>query len=725
MIDAPMNVPGQPSDEQVATGQMSQLVERLRDARLSARADLKVSRHVFRGEPSYIVHDPVSFQSHRFSKSDYTVFSRLGRERNLGEVFASLIFDGQVDSNDEQSFYEFVIGLQSRGLLDLPVTDSQRLYERHVKREQMKRKPSLMKLLFLRIPLCNPNLFLDRTVHLARPLFTKAFFVFWVAMMITAGAILITRWGDFYQPFADLLATRNLVILFLVMTALKFWHELGHAYACKINGGAVPDMGAFFMAGMPLAYVDVSSSWSFSNRKQRILVGLGGMYFELIAACIAVFVWAATGPGIINSTAHFVVLMASLMTLLFNANPLMRYDGYYILSDTLGIPNLRDRSTAYTANLVKRLVLGLKTAPTGTSRSEAISLVLFGIAATIYQYWLVLTISMMIASAYFIVGMMIGAGFVFTAILKPAAGMFQYLWFHQETAPVRRRAVGVSTAIICGIAAVICIVPVPGGVIADGQISHQQTQIVRLPFDAVLTGIDTQPGEVVDTEQVLLTFKSDEISDQLELAAAELELARQKMFAAVEISPEAQQAGSLAFENAQQRYNLARSFYDAQFVTAGFDATVRNMPDSKRLGESFPAGSDLIRLGAGNRVVRIVCSSDQVAESQPQRGDTVYVRTSAQYSSYEAVIETVEPAGSNQITMPGLTQLAGGDVILDPATGKATETWFLVTARLTDSEADPGPDDATATVRFQRKFESLGHYGWRHMKLFFNKLFVS
>ena len=114
------------------------------------------------------------------------------------------------------------------------------------------------------------------------------------------------------------------------MTALKVWHELGHAYACKISGGVVPDMGAFFMVGLPMAYVDVSSSWSFASQRRRMLVGLGGMYFESIAAAIAVFVWAATGPGIANSAAHFVVLMASLVTVIFNANPLMRYDGYYI-----------------------------------------------------------------------------------------------------------------------------------------------------------------------------------------------------------------------------------------------------------------------------------------------------------------------------------------------------------------------------------------------------------
>jgi len=439
---------------------MAQAVDRLKTTQLGARDDLKVSRHLFRGEPSYIIHDPISFQSHRFSQSDYLVFASLDKEKTLGQIYSELVANEQVDQ-DENGFYEFVLGLQMRGLLDLPLLESRRLYQRYVAKEEQKNKKSLMKLIFIKIPLFNPNGFLDRTLHLAKPLFTKPFFILWMIMMAAALGLLFMRWSEFYAPMADLLATRNIVILVIVMTALKFWHELGHAYACKINGGAVPDMGAFLMAGMPMAYVDVSSSWSFASRKHRILVGLGGMYFEMIAAAIAMFIWAFTGPGVVNSTAHFVVLMASFMTILFNANPLMRYDGYYVMSDLTGIPNLRGRSTQYAGGLIKRLTLGLPMNIQGKSYREGCWMLFYGVAATIYQVWLMVTISLMIASQYFVIGMTLGAIFLFGTIVTPIKKTLTYLWFSPEVEHVRTRAVAISGLIIGAIVLGCTVFPVP------------------------------------------------------------------------------------------------------------------------------------------------------------------------------------------------------------------------------------------------------------------------
>jgi len=228
---------------------LSGAIEQLQGTQLSARQDLKVSRHLFRGTPSYIVHDPISFQSHRFSQSDYEILSSLDKNKTLKEVYQSLLSQGKAD--DEESFFEFVLGLQMRGLLDLPITNGNRLYDRYKQRKEAASKKSLMKLLFIKIPLFNPNEFLERTMYLAKPLFTRVFFYIFCVMMVAAIGLLFARWDEFYLPMADLLATRNLIILVVVMTALKFWHELGHAYACKLQGGAVPDMGGFLMVLHP------------------------------------------------------------------------------------------------------------------------------------------------------------------------------------------------------------------------------------------------------------------------------------------------------------------------------------------------------------------------------------------------------------------------------------------------------------------------------------------
>jgi len=630
---------------------LDQAIEKLQTTQLGARKDLKISRHVFRDEPSYIIHDPINFQSHRFSQSDYVVFSSLDRTKTVDSVYQQLVANGDI-KDDQREFYEFILGLQMRGLLDLPVLDGERLYDRYRQREAMKNKKSLMKLVFIKIPLFNPDAFLDRTLHLARPLFTKAFFVLFVLMLLGAFGLLVTRWEDFYSPFANLLATRNLIILVVVMTALKFWHELGHGYACKINGGAVPDMGALLMAGMPMAYVDVSSSWSFPTRFQRILVGLGGMYFEGIAAAIAMYVWAFTSPGLINSTAHFVVLMASFMTLLFNANPLMRYDGYYILSDLTGIPNLRGRSTQYASGVMKWLTLGLPMKISGKSYREMAWMLTYGVAAVIYQAWLMLVIAFMIASQLFLVGLAIAGMFMFTTIVMPIKKSLSYLWFSRETEPVRLRALAVSGLLIAFLAAAIVLIPVPGSIVSTGQLTHEKVQSIRIPFDCVIEEVHASPNDDIEASSVVLKVSNPEIQERQVLAAAEKTVA-DRMVLASSAMPVAQKKATMLNQiQAERVLKTADSLAEHQIVKAIDKSKVLSFPTPQDVGRFVRRGEELGQLGVGERIVQVVMSEREIALSKVHEGDQVSVRLmNAMAENTFGTVSRIEPSKSSPIKM--------------------------------------------------------------------------
>ena len=704
---------------------LSEAIEQLQDTQLSARQDLKVSRHLFRGTPSYIVHDPISFQSHRFSQSDYEILSSLDRSKTLREVYQSLSSQGKAD--DEEAFFEFVLGLQMRGLLDLPITNGSRLYQRHVQREEAAKKKSLMKLLFIKIPLFNPNEFLERTMYLAKPLFTRFFFYVFCVMMAAAIGLLFARWDEFYLPMADLLATRNLLILVVVMTALKFWHELGHAYACKIQGGAVPDMGGFLMVGMPMAYVDVSSSWSFASRRGRIMVGLGGMYFEMIAACIAMFIWAFTSEGLVHSTAHFVVLMASFMTILFNANPLMRYDGYYILSDMTGIPNLRGRSTQYASGLMKRITLGLPMNighSSGDSFREMTWMLVYGVAAVIYQFWLILTIAFMVAGQYFLVGMAVGAMFGASAVLLPLKKTFKYLWFDPEIDHVRPRAVGLSAVLIAGLAAVALIVPVPGGIVTPGQLTYENVETHRLPFDCYLKEICIEPNQEVDAQTVLVKVENPDLKDRFMTASASLRVANQMMMAAAASSPAEQRSVQFQQDTAKAEFQMADTEMKQQIVESISQGVVLMCPKSREIGSYIPMGSELAVVGNGQRIVRVILNDQQFANARPNVGDEVTVRLcTSQRHHQDGVVTRVEPSGSSKIEMPGLTQAAGGNILVN-ADGFAMSPHFIVDVAFEEATAEEIPEHTTAQVRFGRRFETIGSYTIKHFRIFVTKLFA-
>lgn len=708
-------MPGQPDPLEAA-------IERLRESTIAARNDLKVSRHLFRDVPSYIVHDPVSFQSHRLSQSDYLVLSSLKTSKTLEEVFTDLTETGAY-TGDRKKFYKFVLDLQMRGLLDLPIADGSRLYDRYKQKLAKQKKFSLMKMLFIKIPLLNPNKFLDRTVHLAKPLFTRWFFTIWAVMMAMAIGLLCMNWEEFYSPLANILATRNLVILFVVMTALKFWHELGHAYACKISGGAVPDMGAFFMAGMPMAYVDVSSSWSFPSRNQRVLVGLGGMYFETIAACIAMFIWVFTGPGLVNSTAHFVVLMASFMTLLFNANPLMRYDGYYILSDMTGIPNLRQRSMQYTGGLVKWLSLGLPMPVAIKSFREVTMLVLYGVAAFIYQIWIMLVIAFMIASQFFIVGMVMAAGVIISSVIKPVIGMFSYLWFSPETEDRRPRAILLSGILLALIAGAFTIFPVPGGVVTTGQLTHEKVQSVRVPFGAYISSIDVSAGQTVSKSDPVLSLENPDVVDRFRLAAAKRDVAQRKEVTALSDSAAVQKQRQFESQAAASEFRLAKSEINRQKVTADFDGVVLQCPLNQQRGSYLEAGTELARIGNGVQIVRAVVDAAQIKAIEPKVGDPATIRLKSDAgNSVTGKIARIQPEGSRKLLMEGLSQAAGGDILTN-GDGIMAEAAFVIDIQLDESFDIETPEKTTAYIRFGRKFESLGSLAIEKLINFSNQLF--
>ncbi len=159
------------------------LADRLRTAHVGVREDLDVSRHLFRGVVSYVVRDPITFQSQRFDLADYEILTHIRSDRSLGEVFDGLVKIDRVSESDEERFYQFVLSLHRLGLLRLPVADDKLLYRRHRLKQRMRRRETARSFLFLRVPLWNPSRFMDRTVHLVAPLLTRVAVVMWLVLV--------------------------------------------------------------------------------------------------------------------------------------------------------------------------------------------------------------------------------------------------------------------------------------------------------------------------------------------------------------------------------------------------------------------------------------------------------------------------------------------------------------------------------------------------------------
>ena len=248
--------------------------------------------------------------------------------------------------------------LHSADLLQTEVTpDSAELLERAAKVDRARWLGNILNPLAVRLRFWHPDRFLERTLPLVNWLVGWRGGVLWMIVVLPAIVLCAQHWQELSENAADrILAADNILMMALSFLVLKALHELGHGYAVKAFGGIVHEIGIMFLVFAPMPYVDASAASEFRSKWRRALVGAAGMIVEVFIAALALYVWLAVEQGLVRAFAYNVMLVAGISTVLFNGNPLLRYDGYYILSDLLEIPNLAQRATRYWGYLVDSYV---------------------------------------------------------------------------------------------------------------------------------------------------------------------------------------------------------------------------------------------------------------------------------------------------------------------------------------------------------------------------------
>lgn len=699
------------------------IADRLRGACVGVRQDLEVTRHLFRGEPAYLVRDPMTLQSHRLSPADYTVFVAIDRDRTLGETFETLVSNGAARREDEQTFYQFVLMLHRLNFLNLPISDDRLLYERHCTRQKARRREKLLGFLFLRIPLVNPDAFLRRTMRYAEPLFRGWFLALWFALVATAVFVAARNGDSLREPLQGILTLQNLPLIWLALIVLKVLHEFGHAYACKHYGGYVPEMGVYLILFTPCAYVDATASWGFTRRWQRLVVCLGGMYVESIVASIAVLVWASSGPGVLRDVAYNVLFLAGVMTVLFNINPLMRYDGYYILSDLLEVPNLRQRSTQCVLMHLRRIVLGLRSdAPAMGLRLRAL-LLSFGVAATAYRVTVMLAIVAIIAARLSVAGAVLGGlylAYVASGLMKR---LVRYLWYSPDTAPVRLRAVFVSIVLLVGLPATAVLVPIHTAVQVAGVLGREQETVCRARVDGFLQTTEVRPGQQVQAGSVLMDMANDACTDALARAGTQVKAAkiREAAYEAVDVGKAQEERAKIeAYE-----MELERRRRDVQdlVIRAEADGRVMQCLRENDVGRFVRRGDPLATIASGRWHIRTLLTEEEVAAAQPAVGDRVRVRPTAMPGKVlTGSIVRITPAGSPRIEQISLTHLGGGSIAVDPKTRAALRPYFEVAIALDAPAEAPLQFGMTCQVRFRGEGAPLARVLARRVIRFTDRL---
>lgn len=508
------------------------------------RPSSQVSRQHYRGERWYVVRDPAGNQFHRLSAPAYRFVGLLDGTRTVSEAWE--LVGGQLadDAPTQNEVIQILSQLHAANLLESNVTpDAAVLLRRHKKRVQQQWQGRLMNILFPRIPLWDPDRFLCRWMPVMKPLLSRIGALIWLVVVFSALFALVPEWARLQQSASHAVAPENWPFLWATFVLIKLIHELGHGFACRRFGGEVHELGIMFLVLVPAPYVDASTAWAFPNKWARIFVGAGGMIFELFVAAILAFVWINTAQDtLINGLAYNAMLIASVSTLIFNANPLLRYDGYYILSDWLEIPNLRYRASEYSLGLIKRHLFKVKQSQPLPPIGQRFWLVFYSIASSIYRTFVGIAIILMVWNQVPVLGVLMALGGVATWLIVPVVKTTKYLLLESELHRKRTRATAWVLAAVAAAAILIGVVKFTVHFEAIGIVEPAEKEVVYSRTNGIVDLIAVQDGQELKANDVILICRDRELEARIladQAAIASLTAQQAKAAAGKETQAEA------------------------------------------------------------------------------------------------------------------------------------------------------------------------------------------
>lgn len=695
--------------------------------KVGLRRDLHFTRQDTRGGPRYVVHDPVTFQNHAFSIADYQVLTAILHRRTLADTFEHLVHEGLLEDNaiDREGFYKFVLWLHGQGLLHLPISNGDALYERSQRRASQRRRSWYTALLNHRIPLGNPDGLLQRTLPWVGWLFSGPGLLLWLGLMGIVAWKCVDRLDELFADATTLLSFANLPLLWLAMVCLKAIHEFGHAYACRRFGGPVPEMGVVLIVLTPCAYVDASASWRLPGRRQRAVVALAGMYVESIVAALAALVWVGTPPGLLHDFAFNVVALASVVTVLFNINPLMRYDGYYLFSDLVGVFNLQQRATSYFGAWVARIALGTPRPADTYTAGERLLYGLYGPATFVYRGTLAFGITALVMTRWPAAGLALAAVFGWALIALPVLRLLRRLW-QLDAAGQRTRARLVAIAMTTILPLGVSIVPVSWHVTAPGILDPRTRESVRAPEAGFVDDLRVDNGAAVHAGDVLCVLRNPDLEARRARMAGERD-AELTSLDAIELSDTTQAAvhrSRLAYLRAGVDEIDAR--LAAMRVVAQSDGTVTSPQPIDATGRFLQQGDELFQIQAQHRFVRVVLTDEDVSRARLEIGSRAQVcfRSDAG-NPVRGTVREIRAAASREEIPLALTLLGGGDVYARPlGEGSdfaiAAEPYLHVLIEVDRIPLDGRGAGLTARVELPARVELLGYWLQRRLLSFLN-----
>ncbi len=714
----------------MATSLFSPSWYRVANLKPRIRQHVEIHRHDYRGQVWFILQDHAAGRSHRLSPAAYRLIGLMDGKRSVQRLWelANEQLGERAPTQDEA--IRLLGQLHAADALICDVSpDSRELFRRYQRHERMKLKQKIWSPLAVRVPLWDPDAFLEATLPFVRPFFTWFGAVVWLVTVVTGIVLAAMNFGAITDNVVDrVLTPENLVVLWFVYPAVKAFHELGHGYAVKMNGGEVHDIGIMFLVLIPVPYVDASAASGFRDKRQRMLVGGIGIMVELFLAALAVVFWLYAEPGPAHAIAYNVMLIGGVSTLLFNGNPLLRFDGYYVLADLLEIPNLGTRSNKHLGYVIQKYVFGVRDAePVTHLRGERVWFVIYGIAAFIYRMFIMLAIIAYIAGKFFIVGVLLAIWAVITQAVVPVAKSITFLTSSPRLKTNRTRAALSTLGMRGAVLALLFLVPAPHWTMVDGVTWPSERSQIRAGVNGFVTEMAVGFRARVTRDQPIIIADDPFLKAQVRLLEAQirgLEIQRTALDRSDRV-----QAALMREEIVAARGDLARAKEQvSELVIRSPRDGIAVIPNGRDLPGRFVRKGDLLGYvvnAADVLTVRVVVDQEDV-DLVRRRTRAVKVMPAGWFSEpVTASLVRETPGGIDMLPTPALGVMGGGDVPVDPRDPNGVRTL----ERLFEFELRLPEEAATeylgrrVKVRFDHGYEPIGFQLYRSLRQLFLRLY--
>ncbi len=688
---------------------------RIAEARVGLLPSVQVRKQRYRNQDWFVLQDTFTQKFFRVTPTAWDFLARLAPSRTVDEAWREHVRDYAETAPGQDEVVQLLSQLSASNLLYFRhQPNSSGLYQRAEMRRKKELQGKLMAFLYVRFPLVNPDAWLNRIRPLINFLLHPVMALLWLTVVILGGMAALGQREGLINGAEGILSLSNLPWLYLSLAGLKLFHELAHAFVCKRFGGEVHTMGVMLLIFTPLPYMDASASWSFRSRWQRALVGGAGMIIELFLAAIAAMVWANTGDGLVHSLAFNIMVVGSVSSLLFNGNPLLRFDAYYVLIDLIDIPNLYQKSGQQWLYFADRYLMGSTEARgPAQDRWEWGWMTSYGLLSYFYRLLITFGIVLFVLDQWFVIGLLMLAVAFYTLVGMPLQKFYVYLSgprVHRN----RGRALLVSATLTAAVVGLVGWLPLPSAIKANGVLEAEQSTPLFSGADGRLVELSVENGVSLRRGDVIARLHNPDLEHDLEVTRQQLAeidlLYRQALRGALfDLAPLRQRKEAL-YARQRELEVLRRELVVLAPQTGRWVA-----PSLHEMRETWiRRGEKLGEIVAeqGYRLTAVVTQEDARAlfEARPQAAE---LRLTGQAEQVIGVRDiSLIPYQRQVLASPALGWMGGGELATqheDPSGQKTTESFFELRA-LVPAEALVGVtalQGLTGRVRIPLRDRSL------------------